>query len=81
MLRWAAIKRGFQALRGFPSLRDKEQKTDTENHDLDSRNLDGENDRLKVKLFSEIPRCSVRRFCLIMASQGRHLRMNTDVAI
>jgi hypothetical protein len=30
------------------------------------------NDRLKVRWFSEIPRCSVRRFCAIMTNQGWH---------
>ena len=81
MLRQAAIKRAFQALGVFSSLGHKEEETDMKKQDLDSRNVDDGNDRLKVRWFSEIPRCSVRRFCLIMASQGRHLRMNTDVAI
>jgi hypothetical protein len=80
MLRQAAIK-GFQALGVLFSLENKEEKTHLEKQDLDSRNVDGGNDRLKVKWFSEIPRCSVRCFFLSVAGQGRHLRKNTDIAI
>jgi hypothetical protein len=80
MLRQAAIKRLFQVWGALSSPGDKEEETDMEEPELESRNMDGGNDHLKVKWFSEIPRCSVRRFWLIVASEGRHLRMNTDVA-
>jgi hypothetical protein len=81
MLRQVAIRRVFQAVGIFSSLEDNEEETDMEEQDLDSRNVDDGNDRLKVRWFSEIPRCSVRLFCLIMARESQHLRMNIDFAI
>lgn len=68
----AAIERTFQALGILSSQGDKEEEPDMKEQYPDNRNADDGKDRLKVKWFSEIPRCSVRRFCSIMA--------NTDVA-
>ncbi|KAJ5969749.1 hypothetical protein N7501_005997 [Penicillium viridicatum] len=60
----AAIKQTFQALGIISSPGDKEEETGMK--ELDSRKVDDGKDRLKVKWFSEIPRCSVRRCCSII---------------
>lgn len=60
----AAIKRAFQGLGILSSQGDKEEETDVKEQDLDSTHADDGKDRLKVKWFSEIPRCSVRSLLL-----------------